>query len=322
MPTCRRGHSRPAIRGSSSPSRSNVPKNFSEEEILRLLESQGYTRIHARSAKTAGSRAGPTAHSPAERARVIEALEAALRVGNGHIAVYPLAESEDVAPRPSPLVPCSAMEIFHGTALPRLRYPLPEPSQSTFSFNSPVGACDTCRGFGRVIGVDYGLVIPDESKTLGGGAVKPWQTQSFKECQDDLGNTPRSAASRWISHGGNLSESAEELGNRRRTGLGELEEILARRLVRGQALLRLAGDQGLQDAYPRALVALSRVHALRGCEGSRLKPDALLWRVGNKQDADAVLAAHLQYRPKKVAWNEEQLHSVPGLTIHDLMLCR
>lgn len=50
------------------------------------------------------------------------------------------------------------------------------PHDSTFSFNSPLGACETCRGFGRVIGVDYGLVIPDESKSLAEGAVKPWNT--------------------------------------------------------------------------------------------------------------------------------------------------
>ena len=37
-----------------------------------------------------------------------------------------------------------------------------------------------------MIGIDFGLVVPDESKTLRGGAVKPWQTASFNECQDDL----------------------------------------------------------------------------------------------------------------------------------------
>ena len=41
-------------------------------------------------------------------------------------------------------------------------------------------------GFGRVIGVDFGLVIPDESKTLAQGAVKPWQTESYSECQRDM----------------------------------------------------------------------------------------------------------------------------------------
>ena len=59
-------------------------------------------------------------------------------------------------------------------------------TQGLFSFNSPIGACDTCRGFGRVIGIDYGLVVPDAGKSLEGGAVRPWQTPSYKECQDDL----------------------------------------------------------------------------------------------------------------------------------------
>lgn len=60
------------------------------------------------------------------------------------------------------------------------------PHDSTFSFNSPLGACDTCRGFGRIIGVDYGLVIPDESFSIKEGAVKPWNTESYSECKDDL----------------------------------------------------------------------------------------------------------------------------------------
>ena len=41
-----------------------------------------------------------------------------------------------------------------------------DPSPNLFSFNSPVGACPTCRGFGRTIGIDWNLVVPDDSKTL------------------------------------------------------------------------------------------------------------------------------------------------------------
>jgi excinuclease ABC subunit A len=37
-----------------------------------------------------------------------------------------------------------------------------------------------------VIGIDYGLIVPDESKTLRAGAIKPWQTPSYRECQDDI----------------------------------------------------------------------------------------------------------------------------------------
>jgi excinuclease ABC subunit A len=53
----------------------------------------------------------------------------------------------------------------------------------------------TCRGFGRVIGVDFGLVIPDEAKTLRDGAVRPWQTPSFASARTTSRSTRRSAAS-------------------------------------------------------------------------------------------------------------------------------
>ena len=56
---------------------------------------------------------------------------------------------------------------------------------------------------------------------------------------------------------------APALGDRRGAGLGELAEVLAGQVVRREALLRLARDQGLQDAHPRAAVAVPRVHAVR-----------------------------------------------------------
>src|ERR1700753_2208225 len=59
-------------------------------------------------------------------------------------------------------------------------------SQGLFSFNSPIGACETCRGFGRVIGIDYSLVIPDTGNSLAGRAIRPRQNASNNECQDDL----------------------------------------------------------------------------------------------------------------------------------------
>src|SRR5205085_411583 len=49
-----------------------------------------------------------------------------------------------------------------------------EPSPALFSFNHPLGACPTCRGFGRTISIDYNLAVPDRAKTLGQGAIKPW----------------------------------------------------------------------------------------------------------------------------------------------------
>jgi excinuclease ABC subunit A len=75
-----------------------------------------------------------------------------------------------------------------------LRYTNPTPS--LFSFNSAMGACETCRGFGRVIGVDYGLVIPNDKLTLRAGAIKTIQTPAWKEAQDDLMRHAERPASR------------------------------------------------------------------------------------------------------------------------------
>jgi excinuclease ABC subunit A len=54
--------------------------------------------------------------------------------------------------------------------------PIPPPNPNLFSFNSPIGACPKCRGFGRTIGVDIDLVIPDRSLSIKKGAVKPFGT--------------------------------------------------------------------------------------------------------------------------------------------------
>ena len=53
---------------------------------------------------------------------------------------------------------------------------IPPPTPNLFSFNSPLGACPECRGFGRTIGVDLDLVIPNPRLSLSEGAIKPWST--------------------------------------------------------------------------------------------------------------------------------------------------
>ena len=62
----------------------------------------------------------------------------------------------------------------------------PTPSPALFSFNHPVGACETCKGFGRTMAIDPDLVVPDPRKTIHQGCVKPFQTTFYSDCQDDL----------------------------------------------------------------------------------------------------------------------------------------
>src|SRR5690606_40401141 len=80
---------------------------------------------------------------------MIEDLEAALRHGAGRVAVRFLDE------------PSTALRFSSALHCPDCDRTYADPIPNTFSFNSPVGACETCRGFGRTIGIDYRLVIPD-----------------------------------------------------------------------------------------------------------------------------------------------------------------
>jgi excinuclease ABC subunit A len=61
-----------------------------------------------------------------------------------------------------------------------------EPSVNFFSFNNPFGACQTCEGFGKILGIDEDLVIPDKSLSVYEGAIAPWRTETMSEWQKPL----------------------------------------------------------------------------------------------------------------------------------------
>ncbi len=298
-----------------------VPKSFTEAEVLKLLEAQGYTRIHARTKTRLEVVQDRFRISNAERARVIEALEAALRVGQGRADVHP--QSDDDAEATLPPFPFSLPSPwrystdFH-CATCDIHYR--EPSPSSFSFNSPLGACDTCRGFGRVIGIDFGLVIPDESKSLREGAIKPWQSPSFRESQDDLEKHAKrsgipldvpwrdltDAQRDWVLEGDDGWVSWAKSWPGRWYGVRHFFAWLETKSYK---------------MHIRVLLSKYRAYTpCSACGGARLKPEALLWRLGGKDDADSVLTPAARFRPPGVTCSGEQLTALPGLTIHDLML--
>ena len=61
-----------------------------------------------------------------------------------------------------------------------------EPSINFFSFNNPYGACQTCEGFGKVLGIDEDLVIPDKTMSVYEGAIAPWRSETMSEWQKPL----------------------------------------------------------------------------------------------------------------------------------------
>ncbi len=288
-----------------------IPRNFSEQEVRKLLEAQGYTRIQTKSGRTLEVVQDRFRMSSAERERVIEALESGFQVGHGQVHIHAVDDEGTTRGtwKFSNDLHCADCDIHYR-----------EPIQSTFSFNSPVGACDTCRGFGRVIGIDFGLIVPDESKTLREGAVKPWQTKSFRECQDDL---EKYAKKRGIP----LDTPWRKLTRAQREWVleGEPEWVSWRKswpgIWYGVRHFFAWLERKAYKMHIRVLLSKYRAYTpCTVCDGSRLKHEALLWRVGSKGNADAALQPALRYRPAAVTWSDKQLHAVPGLTVHDLML--
>ncbi|HEY9510814.1 MAG TPA: excinuclease ABC subunit UvrA, partial [Verrucomicrobiae bacterium] len=119
---------------------------------------------------------------PANRARFVEACEQAYHFGKGKLAIFELADKTENS-KPEARNPKLFSNRFH-CAQCDIDYR--EPSPALFSFNHPVGACPTCKGFGRVISIDYDLVLPDRSRTIAEGVVKPWLTGTGADSQRDL----------------------------------------------------------------------------------------------------------------------------------------
>ncbi len=308
-----------------------LPASTTPEEVEQWLSASGYTRVQAErtvqrevkdEAPAKGKKAKPVIEAVklldvvadrfrignAEPARVMEAIEAGLKRGTGKLMVYVLREEgEPEIWRFSTGLHCPESDI---------RYT--EPTPSAFSFNSAVGACEACRGFGRVIGVDYGLVIPDEKLTLRNGAIKVFQTPAWKECQDDLmrhaeaSGIPRDTPwnkltaeqKQWVI-GGTPSYKDGQWG-KQWYGVARFFEYL---------------ESKAYKMHIRVLLSKYRSYTeCPSCGGARLKTDSLLWRIGTKAHADAVLPADKRYLPKGVQWSRAQLEALPGLCLHDLML--
>lgn len=294
-----------------------LPANTTAQEVEQWLSASGFTRVL--SEREVASPTGPRRVldvvadrfrvQGAEKVRVIEAIETALKRGAGRVDVHVLPEDDAPAAPPwrfSTGLHCPDSDLRYG-----------DPQPALFSFNSAMGACETCRGFGRVIGVDYGLVIPDERKTLRAGAIKTLQTPAWAENQDDLmryageAGIPRDtpwaqltpAQRDWVIKG---SPNWNGKWNKQWYGVARFFEYL---------------ESKAYKMHIRVLLSKYRSYTpCPTCIGARLKTESLLWRLGQKEDADGVLDPAQRFLPAGVDWTRAQLEALPGLTVHDLML--
>ena len=173
------------------------PENLSWAEILTSLKGQAYVRVLA--AKSLDSNLAvhrvedllsePGALSvagrifvvqdrvrvePSQMARFTEAVETAIHFGRGEVRIF---GGQGLA------------ELGHysrGLHSPKTGRKFRPATPPLFSFNSPLGACPRCRGFGRVIDIDYRLAIPDPSLSIDKGAIRCWEGAVYSSSKDDL----------------------------------------------------------------------------------------------------------------------------------------
>jgi excinuclease ABC subunit A len=192
-----------------------VPAKTAPREFFDFLQQQGYLRVWLEDEivrvdtspkiKRLGARVqviqDRIAIAQENRARLVEAIETALRFGKGKVNVIPLAEN---AQRPTPInreqAPNarrtrdqsairnsqSAMPFSTGWHCAWCDLDIRPPTPGLFSFNNPLGACAECRGFGRTIAIDLNKAIPDRGLSIRQGVVRVFRGAEFGESQKDL----------------------------------------------------------------------------------------------------------------------------------------
>ena len=128
------------------------------------------------------------------RSRLTDSIETSYREGGGAaFAVVIDQASGPGAQAPEAPVRLEFSERFECRAC-GIGYETPQPR--LFSFNNPFGACPTCHGFGNIIELDMGLVVPDPSKTINQGAIEPWSKPHYRAQLAELKRAARKSGVR------------------------------------------------------------------------------------------------------------------------------
>ncbi|MGB8328922.1 MAG: excinuclease ABC subunit UvrA [Polyangiales bacterium] len=194
-----------------------------------------------------------------DQARLVEALEDAMRRGGGQATVWSVGGAE--------------LGFSEGLHCPGCNRSFRPATPGLFSFNSPIGACETCRGFGRTIEIDLDRVIPDYALSPDDGAIRAWQGK----------------ATSWERR--ELKKNAAKAGIPLDKPLRDWTSEQLAWLIDGDDKGYPKGWWGIRNwfkwmesrAYKMHVrVFLSRYRkyeTCRDCHGTRLRPEALAWRI-------------------------------------------
>ena len=163
-----------------------------------------------------------------------------------------------------------------------------EPSEMMFNFNSPAGACPKCEGFGKIMGIDENLVIPDKSLSVQEECVQCWKGEKMSEWRREFVHNAFKADFPIHRAYYDLSDEEKDILWQGRHDLGiyginDFFGMLEKNLYKIQYRVMLARYRGKTDCPV--------------CRGARLKPEALYVKVGGKSVSELVLMPVTELKP-------------------------
>ena len=270
----------------------HLPEGRTLEQQLKAYQLEGYARIWL----------SPSPSQGGEIVRIDDVLDAPLSEEPGEVYLVidrlSVDDSKDAIAR---LVDSAETAFFEGHGELRLMFPpsnicydfstrfeadgivFEEPSDQLFSFNSPAGACPECQGFGRIIGIDEKLVIPNTTLSVYDGCVVCWHGDKMKEwlewfcrhaAKDDFPifepymNLTQKQKD-WLWHG-----LPSDKGTKEKPCIDSFFEMVKENQYKIQYRVMMARYRG-KTTCPK-------------CHGTRLKPEAEYVKIGGRSITDLV----------------------------------
>ena len=183
-----------------------------------------------------------------------------------------------------------------------------EPNDLMFNFNSPAGACPKCEGFGKIVGIDESLVIPDKSLSVQEECVKCWKGEKLSEWRQYFVNNAYKADFPIHRAYYDLNETEKDiLWNGRHEldiyGINDFFEMLEKNLYKIQNRVMLSRYKGKTEC--------------NYCKGSRLKPEAQYVKIAGKSITELVV---LPISELKVFFDNIQLNETEAAIAKRLLV--
>jgi excinuclease ABC subunit A len=271
-----------------------VPPKTEPRVFFDFIQRQGYLRVWIdneiirvdsdKKIKRLGARVqviqDRIAISETNRARLVEAVETALRFGKDKINVISLSpEQSKIENRNSKI---SEHPFSTGWHCAHCDLDIRPPTPGLFSFNNPLGACPQCRGFGRTIAIDLNKAIPDRSLSIAQGAVRVFRGEEMGESQRDL---MRACAREEIDVRVPFEDLAKSDQDFVINGEARDEDTDVEELAENDRWYGVRGffkwlESKTYKMHVRVLLSRYRAYTTcPGCNGGRFQPEALNYRV-------------------------------------------